>query len=59
MIDSAYDGEVLNIVHSDVPEKKTDYVAGTYALAVPKGKTTVAVRITDMLGEEVPVTKTV
>lgn len=35
------------------------YVTGTYELAISKGKTTVAVRITDMLGEEVLVTKSV
>lgn len=30
---------------------------GTYELPAPKGKTTVAVKIVDMLGEEVLVTK--
>lgn len=59
MIDTAYDGEVFNIVHSDVPKKKADLVAGSYELDAPAGKTTVAVKITDMLGEEVLVTKTV
>ncbi len=53
MIDPAYDGKVFNIAVSDVPEKKADFVAGHYELPVPKGKTTVAVKITDMLGEEV------
>lgn len=36
-----------------------DAVAGRYELAAPRGKATVAVRVTDMLGEEVLVTKTV
>jgi DNA modification methylase len=58
-IDPAYDGQVLNVVIHDVPEKKTDYVAGRYVLPAPKGKTMVAVRITDMLGEEVLVMGTV
>lgn len=58
-IDPAYDGKVLNVVLVDVPEKKTDYVAGKYELTVPKGETTVAVRITDMLGEEVLVMKAI
>ncbi len=69
MIDSAYDGEVFNITLSDVPERKSDLVKGKYDLpaasggngrrhapaqqASPKGKTTVAVKIVDMLGEEV------
>ena len=58
-IDPAYNGQVLNVVVHDVPEKKTDYVAGRYELPAPKGETTVAVRITDMLGEEVLVTRAV
>jgi len=53
MIDTAYDGEVFNVVLADVPERKTDLVAGVYELAAPEGETTVAVKMTDMLGEEV------
>jgi adenine-specific DNA-methyltransferase len=56
MIDTAYDGEVFNIVLSDVPEKKNDLVVGRYELAAPEGETTVAVKVIDMLGEEVLVT---
>ena len=56
-IDPAYDGAVFNVVIADVPEKKTDFVLGRYEVHVPRSKTTVAVRITDMLGEEVMVTK--
>ncbi len=59
MIDPAYDGEVLNIALSDVPEKKSDLVKGSYSLPAPKAKTTVAVKIVDMLGEEVLVTREV
>jgi DNA modification methylase len=59
MIDPAYDGKVFNIALSDVPEKKSDLVAGKYELPSPDGKATVAVTITDMLGEEVIVTKPV
>ena len=44
---------------SDVPERKTDLVQGAYEVAVGKAKTTVAVKIIDMLGEEVLVTETV
>jgi hypothetical protein len=50
MIDTAYDGSVFNVVLSDVPEKKNDLIEGTYKLAVPQGKTAVAVKIIDMLG---------
>jgi len=43
---------------TDIPEKKTDFVKGAYELDPPKGKgTTVAVKIIDMLCEEVLVTK--
>lgn len=59
MIDPAYDGAVLNVTLSDVPEKKTDFVEGRYELPAPKGETTVALKITDMLGEEVVFTRTV
>lgn len=52
-IDPSYDGQVFNIAVSDVPEKKTDFVTGRYELPAPKSKTTVAVKMTDMLGEEI------
>jgi len=56
MVDTAYDSQVFNIAHSDMPEKKSDLVAGHYDLSAPDGPTTVAVKIIDMLGEEVLVT---
>jgi hypothetical protein len=56
MIDPAYDGQVFNVALSDVPERKTDLVAGRYELPAPNGDTTLAVKIIDMLGEEVLVT---
>ncbi len=72
MIDPAYDGTVFNVALSDVPEKKADFVTGRYELPAPKIqapkppspqdpsiKTVVAVKITDMLGEEVLVTREV
>jgi len=59
MIDPAYNGEVFNIALSDVPEKKSDLVEGKYDLPAPKGTTAVAVKIVDMLGEEVLVTRDV
>jgi len=42
---------------ADVPEKKGNLVSGAYGL--PESETTVAVKIVDMLGEEVVVTKRV
>jgi hypothetical protein len=53
IIDCAFDGHVFNIALADVPERKSDLVSGEYELDAPTGPTTVAVKITDMLGEEV------
>lgn len=53
MIDPSYDGKIFNITVSDVPEKKNDLVKGAYELPAPESPTTVAVKIVDMLGEEV------
>ena len=54
MIDTAYDGKVFNVSLSDVPARKNDLVDGNYELSAPGGrKTKVAVKIIDMLGEEV------
>lgn len=57
LIDNHYDGEVFNIVLSDVPEHKNDLVAGRYELSAPSNPTVIAVKIIEMLGEEVIVTK--
>jgi DNA modification methylase len=57
MIDPHYDGQVFNVALADVPERKADFVRGTYELAAAAGETRVAVKIVDMLGEEVLVTK--
>jgi len=56
LIDTDHDGEVFDIDLSDVPERKNDLVSGHYELPAPDGSTTVAVKIIDMLGEEVLVT---
>lgn len=56
LIDTNYDGKVFNIKYSDVPEKKNDFIIGTYEFNI-KDKTTVAVKIIDMLGEELLITK--
>jgi hypothetical protein len=59
MIDPAHNGKVFNIGLADVPESKQDYVRGIYELSAQVNRTTVAVKVTDMLGEEVIVTKEV
>jgi len=53
LIDNNYDGKTFHIVHSDVPERKDSLVKGKYEIEVPKSKVKVAVKIIDMLGEEV------
>ena len=58
MIDSAYNGKVFNITLADVPERKNELVEGKYVVEAKKGAT-VAVKVTDMLGEEVWVVKQV
>lgn len=50
MIDAAHDAAVFNVAISDVPEKRDDLVACRNELPAPKGKTTVAVKIIDILG---------
>ena len=55
-----FERTVFNVALSDIPEKKTDLVQGVYELDPPKAKkVTVAVKIIDMLGEEVLVTRDV
>ena len=39
-----------------MPERKNDLIEGSFTLPRPDGRTTVAVKIVDMLGEEVLVT---
>lgn len=52
LIDTAYTGEVFNVALADVPERKQDLVQGRYELPAPPAGATVAVKIIDMLGEE-------
>jgi len=59
LIDNNYDGETFHIVYSDVPEKKNNLVKGKYEIEIPKSKTNVAVKIIDMLGEEILISKEV
>ncbi len=57
LIDNDYDGERFNIVESDLPQRKTDYIRGEYLLTLPHPDAKVAVKIVDMLGEEVVVVR--
>ncbi|MBN1975327.1 MAG: site-specific DNA-methyltransferase [Sedimentisphaerales bacterium] len=57
MIDTNYGGKVFNISVSDVPEKKNDLVNGKYELQDVKKDSNVAVKLIDMLGEEVLISK--
>lgn len=59
LVDTDYDGEVFKIGFSDVPEKQNDLVKGEYELEISEKSTKVAVKVIDMLGEEVLVTKEV
>lgn len=53
LIDTAFDGKVFNVVLADLPERKSDLVQEHYELPAPEDDTVVAVKIVDMLGEEV------
>jgi DNA modification methylase len=52
LIDTDYDGKIFNVCVSDIPAKKKDLIKGEYKLEVKK-EVKVAVKIVDMLGEEV------
>jgi len=53
LIDNNYDGKTFHTVYADVPEKKNDLVDGKYEIEIPSNKVKVAVKIIDLLGEEV------
>ena len=53
LIDTDYHAPVFQVAHADIPEKKTDLVHGRYELPMPPPGATIAVKIIDMLGEEV------
>ncbi len=52
MIDPSYDGVVFHPALVDAPRKRSDLVQGRYQWPAGPGATTVAVRMTDVLGEE-------
>jgi DNA modification methylase len=55
LIDPQHGGEVFNVALADVPERKQDFVSGRYLLPAPPAGSVVAVKIIDMLGEELVV----
>lgn len=56
LIDVAHNGEVFSATAADVPRRRSELVRGRYELEAPPGPTTVAVKITDVLGEELLLT---
>jgi len=52
LIDNNYDGKTFHIVYSDVPERKDDLVKGRYEIETSSSKAKIAIKIIDMLGEE-------
>ena len=57
LIDTDYTGEHFTIVESDMPGKKENFVEGEYTVSLPRPGARVAVKIIDMLGEEMVVTE--
>ena len=57
LIDTNYNGKRFNIVESDLPAKKSDFIKAEYALSLPRAGVKVAVKIVDMLGEETLIVK--
>ena len=53
LIDTNYKGNTFHIIYSDVPEKKNDLIEGKYEIEIPANKVKIAIKIIDMLGEEV------
>jgi hypothetical protein len=53
LIDPDYDGKVFRIGLSDIPEWKSDLVAGRCEIPAERCGKLVAVKVIDMLGEEV------
>lgn len=56
LVDAAHDGHVFNVTLADVPARKQDLIVGRYELPAPPPGTVVAVKIIDMLGEELVLT---
>lgn len=57
LIDTDHNGKHFNIVESDIPKKKDDFVRGEYQVSLPRAGAVIAVKIIDMLGEETVVSR--
>ena len=57
LIDNNYNGKVFRTHLRDLPEKRYDFIAGEYELALEKSGARIAVKIVDMLGEETVIIK--
>ena len=53
MLDSDYDGTSFRITQSDIPVNKTEFIKGHYTVTLLRPEACVAVKIIDLLGEEV------
>lgn len=53
LIDHDYDGKVFNIKLADIPGSKKQLVRGRYEVPLTGRKGSVAVKIVDILGEEI------
>ncbi len=52
-VDTAYDGQVFRGLYADLPRRRRDMVEGSYTIGgAPDEAVTVAVRITDVFGDE-------
>ncbi len=58
MINLNHHGEIFNVVLSDIPARKQDLVEAEYELDAPPEKTTITIKIIDILGEEIILTDT-
>ncbi len=54
-IDPDFDGSVLRVALADAPSRRTRTVDGHYELTLPPGAQAVALRVTDILGDETTV----
>ena len=52
LIDTDYTEEHFDIVKTDIPEKREDFIKAEYTVSLPRPDARVAVKIIDMLGEE-------
>ena len=52
-------GATFRVVRADIPERKQDYIQASYRLPAPAGPTRIAVKVIDLLGEEILVVKEV